>query len=211
MNHGRSSIAHSPFEIMWTGSWAKTLLTSKPSTPKESNRRPTWSVVLRYELEIRKEETRRMNLAGSTIADALHLARLSDDIRTRYLITPLSLGGQRTQQEEVPRPLAVKGPVGPKMAAQTKKRTGPPNTQGQQQQSKRRKHQGKEHRYGRVRREDREALHNTHSGKSICYAFQRPKGCSRGAESASTNTFAHIASGRMPSIGATGTRRCDAK
>ena len=136
--------------------------------------RPTWSVVLRYELELRKEATRRMNLAGSTIADALHLARLSDDIRTRYLITPLALGGQRTQQEEVPRPLAVKAPF-PKKATQPKERAGPPNQPERQQQPKKKRRQGNDNRKNKVRREDSDALHNTHSGKSICVCFPTPQ------------------------------------
>ena len=152
--------------------------------------RPTWSVVLRYELELRKEATRRMNLAGSTIADALHLARLSDDIRTRYLITPLALGGQGTQQEEVPRPLAVKASF-PKKATQPKKRAGPRNQTERQQQPKKKRRQGNDNRNSRVRREDSDALHNTHNGKSICYAFQRPKGCSRGAECLHQHICAH--------------------
>ena len=79
----------------------------------------------------------------------------------------------------------------PKNAAQPKKRAGPLTPQGQQQQSKKRKRQGNEVRYSKVRREDREALHNTHTGKSICHGFQRPKGCSRGAECQHQHICAH--------------------
>ena len=64
---------------------------------------PSWPVVLRYELEVRKEAMRQLNMCGVTLAAAFAASRRSDELRTRYLITPLALGGtQRRQQDSRP-------------------------------------------------------------------------------------------------------------
>ena len=64
---------------------------------------PAWPVVLRYELELRKEAMKLMNMASVTIAEALAAARRSDELRTCFLITPLALGGGQRQQQETRR------------------------------------------------------------------------------------------------------------
>ena len=60
--------------------------------------KPSWQTILRYELEVRKEAMRRIHMCGLNVKEALWQARNSDDLRTRFLVTPLALG--RRQQEE---------------------------------------------------------------------------------------------------------------
>ena len=64
---------------------------------------PSWHVVLRYELEVRKEAMRQLNMCGVSPAAAFAAGRRSDELRTRNLITPLALGGsQRRVQDNRP-------------------------------------------------------------------------------------------------------------
>ena len=78
---------------------------------------PAWSVVLRYELEVRKEAMRQLNMNGASLVTAFASGRKNDELRTRYLVTP---GATRGQQE--PRPADAQQPrnkpqVQPKQSA----------------------------------------------------------------------------------------------
>ena len=64
--------------------------------------KPTWQTILPYELEVRKEAMRRINMCGLIVKEALWQARNSDDLRTRFLVRPLALGGRRQQEEDRP-------------------------------------------------------------------------------------------------------------
>ena len=52
----------------------------------------SWQTILRYELEVRKEAMRRINMCGPNLKEALWQARNGDDLRTSFLVTPLALG-----------------------------------------------------------------------------------------------------------------------
>ena len=149
-NRGRTSTILRPSETRWTGSWAKTWSSSRQSTHRATSQPG---------LEVRKEATRRMNLSGSTIADSLHVAHLSE----RASWSPLWHSEDREHSLTLQR-----------NSNSQRRGKGRGNT-----------------RYSKVRGEDREALHSTHSGKSTCSAFQRSKGCPRGAERQHQHTCAH--------------------
>ena len=100
--------------------------------------KPTWQRVLRCELEIRKEATRRMNMCGKTLGDSLLLARHSDELRTRYLVTPLALGGRRQEPEA-----AEKVPQ-PKKQPQQQAQTVQPQKKGKGQERKGKATNGRE-------------------------------------------------------------------
>ena len=61
---------------------------------------PSWPVVLRYELEVRKKAMRQINMFGVSLATAFAAGRRSDELRTRYFITPLALGGTQKKQQD---------------------------------------------------------------------------------------------------------------
>ena len=163
--------------------------------------KPTWQIILRYELEIRKEATRRINMCGNTLSDALGLARHSDELRTRYLVTPLALSGRRPQQEE-DRP-AVYGNPQPKRQAQPapalhqKKGKGQGKGQGKKRKGQqlperqRTKAARGQTRYAATLQADKDSLHSKHNGKTICFGFQTPQGCSRGQECHHQHICAH--------------------
>ena len=91
--------AHLRNHVGWLLGDSVAQLKAVPATWRESVS-PAWPVVLRIELELRKEAMRMMNMHSVTIAEAFSAARRSDELRTRYLIAPLALGGsQRPQQE----------------------------------------------------------------------------------------------------------------
>ena len=54
---------------------------------------PTWQTIHRYELEVRIEAMRRINMCGLNV---------KKEARTRFLATPLALGGRRQQEEDRP-------------------------------------------------------------------------------------------------------------
>ena len=70
---------------------------------------PAWPVILRYELEVRKEAMRQLNMCGASLATAFAAGRQSDELRTRYLVTPLALGGTPKRLQET-RPAVAKQP-----------------------------------------------------------------------------------------------------
>ena len=119
----------------------------------------TWESILRYELEIRKEALRRNNMCGSTRADGISPGRHSDDLPTRYLVTPLALGGRRQEPEAGSRNLQTKRQAQEQRLESSAKRQGQPP--------------------------------QTHNGKTICYMFQSPEGCSRGQECHHQHICAH--------------------
>ena len=49
---------------------------------------PSWPVVLRHELEVRKKAMRQINMFGVSLSTAFAAGRRSDELRTKYLITP---------------------------------------------------------------------------------------------------------------------------
>ena len=70
---------------------------------------PAWPVVLRYELEVRKEAMRQLNMCEASLATAFAAGRQSDELRTRYLVTPLALGGTPKRLQET-RPAVAQQP-----------------------------------------------------------------------------------------------------
>ena len=70
---------------------------------------PAWPVVVRYGLEVRKEAMRQLNMCGASLATAFAAGRQSDELRTRYLVTPLALGGTPKRLQET-RPAVTQQP-----------------------------------------------------------------------------------------------------
>jgi len=56
---------------------------------------PSWELLMKYELEIRKLAVRKVNEGGSTLAEGMDFARNSVEHRTSYFITPLAMPGAR--------------------------------------------------------------------------------------------------------------------
>jgi len=56
---------------------------------------PTWDLLMKYELEVRKFAIRRVNEGGSTLAEAMEAARRSIEHRTSFFITPLAMPNSR--------------------------------------------------------------------------------------------------------------------
>jgi len=50
---------------------------------------PSWDLLMKYELEVRKLAIRKVNEGGATLAEAMAMARTSVEHRTSYFITPL--------------------------------------------------------------------------------------------------------------------------
>ena len=148
---------------------------------------PAWPVVLRYGLELRKEAMKLMNMASVTLAEALAAARRNDELRTCFLITPLALGGGQRQQQEVRRDerptdrTKTKPPVSQPQPKASGKRGRRNNTaRDNKRQKVAQASQGGTTRYGRAKKEHPSLLHQRHNGKTICFAYQNPSGCSNG-------------------------------
>ena len=157
--------------------------------------KPTWLTILRYELEVRKETMRRINMCGLSLKDALWQARNSDDLRTRFLVTPLALGGRRQHEED--RPAGNRNQQPKKQSKQQSQKSQPKaaakkrastKTEDNRQTTKFRTAQG-DSRYARTLREDKSSLHLKHNGDAICFAYQTPEGCARGPQKCN---FRHI-------------------
>jgi len=56
---------------------------------------PSWELLMKYELEIRKLAVRKVNEGGTTLAEGMAFARTSVEHRTSYFITPLAMPGAR--------------------------------------------------------------------------------------------------------------------
>ena len=56
---------------------------------------PTWDLLMKCELELRKFAVRRVNEGGKTLAEAMEEARHSIEHRTSYFITPLAMPNSR--------------------------------------------------------------------------------------------------------------------
>jgi len=56
---------------------------------------PSWELLMKYELELRKYAVRRVNETGKTLAEAMEEARHSIEHRTSYFITPLAMPHSR--------------------------------------------------------------------------------------------------------------------
>ena len=160
---------------------------------------PAWPVVLRYELEVRKEAMRQLNMNGASLATAFAAGRKSDELCTRYLITPLALGGTPKGTQE-PRSSVTQQPKNktqpqPKHAGKRPPQQVVPNaksTKRQKQTST--KHAGgseANNRYARVKKNAPSQLHMRNNDKSICFAFQTPKGCRRGETCYHQHVCAH--------------------
>jgi len=63
---------------------------------------PSWDLLMKYELEIRKLAIRKVNEGGATLAEGLALARSSVEHRTSYFITPLAMPGSRASVARPP-------------------------------------------------------------------------------------------------------------
>ena len=136
---------------------------------------------------------------GASLATAFAAGRKSDELRTRYLITPLALGGTPKGTQE-PRLSAIQQPKNktqpqPKQAGKRPPQQVVPNaksTKRQKQTST--KHAGgseANNRYARVKKNAPSQLHMSNNGKSICFAFQTPKGCRRGETCYHQHVCAH--------------------
>jgi len=58
---------------------------------------PSWDLLMKYELEVRKFAVRKVNEGGATLAEAMVAARRSMEHRTSYFITPLAMPSSRTR------------------------------------------------------------------------------------------------------------------
>jgi len=56
---------------------------------------PSWDLLMKYEMEIRKLAVRKVNEGGFTLAEGMAFARTSVEHRTSYFITPLAMPGAR--------------------------------------------------------------------------------------------------------------------
>jgi len=65
---------------------------------------PSWDLLMKYEMEIRKLAVRKVNEGGFTLAEGMAFARASTEHRTSYFITPLAMPGSRASG---PRPAAA--------------------------------------------------------------------------------------------------------
>ena len=159
---------------------------------------PAWPVVLRYELELRKEVMKLLNMASVTLAEALAAARRNDELRTCFLITPLALGGGQRQQQEARRDekptdrTKTKQPVPQPQPKASGKRGRRNNTaRDNKRQKVAHSSQGGTTRYGRARKEHPNLLHQRHNGRTICFAYQNPSGCSSGEACPHQHICAH--------------------
>ena len=158
---------------------------------------PSWPVVLRYELEVRKEAMRQINMFSVSLATAFAAGRRSDELRTRYLITPLALGGtQKKQQDNRPTEERTQKQKYQQPRQQPSSQSGPKKKGVRQRAAKRQREAAltsteASSRYNKARRLCPDAFHQVHNGKSICFAFQGPKGCSRGQSCKHQHICAH--------------------
>ena len=158
---------------------------------------PSWPVVLRYELEVRKEAMRQINMFGVSLATAFAAGRRSDELRTRYLVTPLVLRGtQKKQQDNRPAEERSQKQKVQQPRQQPSTQSGPKRKGAKQRAAKRQSKAGStltqpSSRYNKARRLCPDAFHQIHNGKSICFAFQSPKGCWRGQSSKHQHICAH--------------------
>ena len=159
---------------------------------------PAWPVVLRYELEVRKEAMRQLNMCGASLATAFAAGRQSDELRTRYLVSPLALGRTPKRLQE----------TRPAVAQQPKNRKAPQN-KGAGKRSQ-------EHTYGKGQQRGRSdnlpsgqktrdtldtpESKGAHLVSSTCGTIknrdaspinQSPHGCSRGESCAHQHICAH--------------------
>jgi len=79
---------------------------------------PTWDLLMKYELELRKFAIRRVNEGGKTLAEAMEEARHSIEHRTNYFITPLAMPSAR-----ITTPHVAAEPRGAKRSAEEFTRT----------------------------------------------------------------------------------------
>ena len=141
---------------------------------------------------------RRINMCGNTLADSISLARHSDELRTRYLVTPLALGGRRQEPEAVSRNLQTKRQAqepAPSVPLQ-KKQKGNGKGQGKKKQQSSAERQQKkatrnDSRCSRALQNDKDSLHSKHNGQTVSYMFQSPEGCSGGQECHHQHICAH--------------------
>ena len=136
---------------------------------------PAWPVVLRFELELRKEAMKLMNMSSVTIAEALSAARHSDELRTCFLITPLALGGGQKQEQETRRDRwcadeTKTEAANPEAATQSQWEKAAAEPLNSMRDSKRQKvaevsRRGST-RYGRVKKDNPTMLHSRHNGKA---------------------------------------------
>ena len=157
---------------------------------------PAWSVIVRYELEVRKEAMRQLNMNGVTLAEAFAAGRRSDELRTRYLVTLLALGGTQRRHQEA-RPEAVRPNTKPQQQNQAQPRQGTKRKQTSKDRRAAKRQeiskatQGGTSRYASAKKNAPDSIHQRHNGKSICFAYQTPAGCSRGEDCWHQHICAH--------------------
>ena len=134
------------------------------------------------------------------MATAFEAGRKSDELRTRYLVTPLALGGAPRGQQE-PRPAVAQQPKH-RAQQQQKHPAKRPREEGNKARANKKqrisqaavKHTGgpnSGNRYNRVKKNSPSQLHSSHNDKSICFAFQSPGGCKRGETCYHQHVCAH--------------------
>jgi len=70
---------------------------------------PSWDLLMKYELEVRRYAIKKVNESGATLAEGMEQARASMEHRTNYFVTPLAMPGARVIG---PRTLALPAPEG---------------------------------------------------------------------------------------------------
>ena len=155
---------------------------------------PSWPVVLRYELEVHKEAMRQLNMCGVTLATAFAAGRKSDELRTRYPITPLALGGHTDDYRTVGQ-RRNDHRKGLTSLFNRRRRSRSPNGKEPSNVPQRDKlkpaRSGQKACYNKACKKCPDAFHQMHNGKSICFSFQGLKGCSRGRSCKHQHICAH--------------------
>ena len=64
--------------------------------------KPDWSLVLSYELQLRKRMSRLVTYEGLTIGRGLLMARQDVEVKNRYFVTPLSFAAATAQRDPPP-------------------------------------------------------------------------------------------------------------
>jgi len=169
------------------GKFVLGLVSSGPAGSTVSS--PSWSAVLHYDVEVRKQTMRNL-LLGMTMGDALQKAMDDPVVRERFFTTPLALahlkrGGAHDQIAD-----ASGHGVSNRAAKKARKEAGkkqqqpaaapaPPRAEGERQSGKGGKGdkgKGKAPK-GQV---DNRCAQRTPDGKAICYPYNtKGKGCSR--------------------------------
>ena len=146
---------------------------------------PAWPVVPRYELEVRKEAMRQLKYERSELRHSVRLWTKQRRAAHQVPDHATSLGrcNERTARAKASRRLTAKehatGAAKAVSEEATRRAAARSNKRQRKQASKQTGGPGANNRYNRVRKSAPGQPQMRHNGKSICFAFQGPDGCTR--------------------------------